>query len=1115
MSDNHSFALKDALSKFANVSRLRDCAIPLLHTLDYKSQRTVDVGSVGEFLQTFDDGSLTEKQKSLFGCWEEVDILFQFTDDEVKRQMNLHSTNSFDGNQHKSFLFIGVDMSERNYSRTHLAGTARVVNRLFRMPVIVLFRYGSVLSLAAVHRQPNLRDGSLEVLGTVTLVKDINVQNPHRAHLDVLSNLAFSRMADSGVQDFDGLHDKWEQELDVELLNKKFYKKLFKWFERASKECKFPDDGAGTGGAERHVIRMITRLLFIWFLKEKELVPERLFSDSFAQAILKNHQPNNSNYYRAVLQNLFFATLNTEIEDRAFNTQSQQNDSDPRNFRYSNLLRDPVTFINELKQIPFVNGGLFDCLDDLNNQKCVDAFTENSTWSEELYVPSSLLLSKNDGLFALFRRFKFTIEESTPFDREVALDPELLGRVFENLLASYNPETRKSARNATGSYYTPRQVVDYMVHEALAESLSNKLTTVKDDVATWRDRIRRLFEHSDLTDDPTDHFNTQEKKSIVKAIANITTIDPAVGSGAFPMGILQTLTLALRRCDPDNSLWEEVQKDRAKEKASQAFDSMSQTSRDEELREISATFEKYRRSDYGRKLYLIQNAIYGVDIQAIACQIAKLRFFISLVIEQELDRSEPNLGIKPLPNLETRMVIANSLLELTTEKEFSILQDEIDQNLQEIVSVRERYFLADSRAQKIRCSRRDRELRRKLQDILKAGLCNYKAQQEQKIARNLKLATNEDEFEKFQELELTKSLLEIGQYESAYSAARDIAEWDPYDQNKQATWFSAEHMFGVTNGFDVVIGNPPYIQLQANQGREAKRYKNEGFETFGSTGDIYQLFYERGCTLLKPETGILSFITSNSWLKAEYGKPLRRYFSNFHTPLQLVEMGKDVFENAIVETAVLLVRKGQSLYEQGRAVVVQPTFDVPFPPPASHWETFEPAGDSPWIVLSPEERALMQKIEAVGTPLKDWDITIYYGIKTGFNDAFVIDTAVRDSLISADPTSEEIIKPVIRGRDIERYRANWAGLWMISTLPSLRLRIDNYPAIKQHLISYGKERLAQTGRHLSGGGRSRKQTSHSWFELQDTCAYHDKMSENKVVWIQLVPRVHHEVHVWH
>ena len=984
MAEDLSQKISDALAALAGEALLREGAKGLLNALGYESARTAEAGSVEEFLDRFrPERPLTDKQRRLFDDWRKVEIVFQVTGDEIELppdQPRLFDGPGFDRGRVKSFLFLAVDMQSGAYRRADLAEATRAVNRLFRMPVIVLFRHGPALTLAAIHRRVHKRDDNRDVLKKVTLVKDIRLQNPHRAHIEILADLSLKDMIRAGVRTFDDLHVKWEQALDIEALNKRFYKELFRWFERAVEECRFPDDGAGEDSDQRHVIRLITRLLFIWFLKEKGLVPEDLFEERFARERLKDYEPESTGYYRAVLQNLFFATLNTEIDRRAFSTRTPESHRDFNRYRYRDSLMDPEGFVEELRQVPFVNGGLFDCLDDFAAARAggrrIDAFTDNiEAQGRDLHVPARLLLGKPDGLFTLFRHYKFTIEENTPLDTEVALDPELLGRAFENLLAAYNPETRETARKATGSYYTPRQVVDYMVREALIEALAVNARPTVTKEEHWRDQLGYLLDWEDGNADAGEFFDAEEARAVVEAIAGLRTLDPAVGSGAFPMGILQTLTMALRRLDPDNELWETFQKERAAERAEQAFDTEDRQKRDDELTEISATFDRYRQTDFGRKLYLIQNGIYGVDIQPIACQIAKLRFFISLAIEQERNPAEPNLGIKPLPNLETRFVAADTLIRLDRPAQGELGRTENVRRLEaELEANRERYFHAGDRQAKRDLQKRDAELRRQLAaDLRQAG---------------------------FQE-----------------SAAENIARWDPYDQNEHANWFDPEYIFGISSGFDIVIGNPPYIQLQKNGGLLGKQYGHAGYETFARTGDIYQLFIECGCRLLSPEVGALAYITSNSWLKAEYGRRLRKYLASRHTPLTLIEMGKDVFDNAIVDTAVLIVRNGKARSVTCRAVDIDQTSPRRFPPPQGDWGTLQPEGERPWMALSSVERTVMEKMEAVGIPLKEWDISIYYGIKTGFNDAFIVDTAIRDRLINEDPASGEILKPILRGRD--------------------------------------------------------------------------------------------------
>ncbi|MDE0685089.1 MAG: Eco57I restriction-modification methylase domain-containing protein [Candidatus Poribacteria bacterium] len=879
----------------------------------------------------------------------------------------------------------------------------------------------------------------------------------------------------------------------VEPLNKEFYEKLQAWYNRAQTQVTFPNDQNIDHDihVQTSLIRLITRLLFIWFIREKKLVHSSLFDQTELPKLIRWTVP--SSYYKAILQNLFFATLNVEIDKRDFRDkhrfQGKNRDyGDQYRYRYHDMVVDSQEWRGVFEKTPFLNGGLFDSLDrkldvrNLEDKKQIDSWHKgirpeklmirmegfSDRTENPLSVPNSLFFNddeKEPGLIDLLKQYQFTLVESTPIDVEVALDPELLGKVFENLLAEYNPETRDNARKQTGSYYTPRNVVDYIVEEALIAVLIEKVQPEDDDPDFYRDRLRYLFNYAETNDDAEELFTENERESITSKIANIKVIDPAVGSGAFPMAILLKLTLALQRLDPDNTFWEVLQKKRARSRLDEAIDIRDQNERDAELQEISETFERYKDSDFGRKLYLIQNSIFGVDVQPVACQIAKLRFFISLAIEQDVDKQAWNFGIRPLPNLETRFVTADTLLKLEQSVQMGLFHGPIEILKLKLGENRERYFHATTRQVKLECRNVDQQLRNELSSELNSA----------------GLLPPDD--------------------------AKEIAAWDPYDQNSKADWFDAEYMFGVTDGFDVVVGNPPYIRLQKDvgKGKLGDLYGRSGFETFARTGDVYQLFYEQGCKLLTKSGGVLAYITSNSWLRAKYGKALRHYFTERCTPLRLLEMGKDVFKNAIVDTNILIVRFGNS-HETGKAVDIDRLSDKTFPPDDSLWGELRTNEGDPWISLSKIEQSIMDKIEAVGTALKEWDISINYGIKTGCNQAFIIDNKTKERLIREDPKSAELLRPVLRGRDIGRFRANWAGLWLIASFPAMKVNIDDYPAINKHLLSFGQERLEQGGKTLSDGNKTRKKTPHAWYELQDTCAYHGEFKKEKLLWMDMTSR---------
>ena len=1062
-------AIKDALAAL-HTGDLLEKSKNLLSTLGYRSELTPKLfESVDDFFTEYPPLNPNTKTEQHFReNAQSAQIIFQVTEDEIKQQRNLFNQQSTNFNQanNESFLFCAVELKDKNYSRTKYVEFTREINKRLFAPTVIFFRAGEYLTIAFADRRPSKTDADFDVLGQVTLIKEVLLNNPHHAHVDILSELSLQDRLrwmheNDFPQNFDGLLAAWLNTLNTEELNKQFYRKLFAWYQWAVKTARFPTDEVHGIKSEEHVIRLITRLLFIWFIKEKGLVAEKLFNRTQVSKMLsEDNFEKGDSYYRVVLQNLFFATLNTEIDDREFRTETADNQRDFSKYRYKTQMRDPEKLLELFAKTPFINGGLFDCLDTFNEttgEYChVDCFSDNQY--EKLSIPNNLFFDKNRGLLPLLKHYKFTVEENTPIDQEVALDPELLGRVFENLLAAINPETGETVRKQTGSYYTPRPFVDYMVEETLIASLSQKCQPTDANMELWNERLHYLFDYAKVCDDASEWFDNQETDAIVKTMSELKTLDPAVGSGAFPMSVLHKLTLALRRLDPNNIRWEALQKELAKKRAAEAFNTQDQQERDDELKEISDIFERYRESDFGRKLYLIQNSIFGVDIQPIACQIAKLRFFISLAIEQEPDATADNFGIKPLPNLETCFIATNTLIGFSIQRTLtSVKAARLERKLQ---FNREQYFHATTPKRKNQCKKKDKKLR----------------------------------------TALAAELQELGMFADD---TQRIDQWDLSDQNTTANWFDPEWMFGIKTGFDIGIGNPPYIQLQNDGGRLAVLYESCEFDTFTRMGDIYCLFYEKAHKLLN-RTGHLCFITSNKWMRAGYGKKLRNYFILHTQPVQLLDMGPGMFD-ATVDTNILLLQNN-SIFEDltsFRAVSIGSDFDKQTGNITQYMDDNGvdmemPTEDEPWVILSSEELNIKRKIENVGIPLKDWNINIYRGIVTGCNEAFIIDDAKRQRLIDQDPRSAEIIKPILRGKDIKRYYAKPSGPYILATGYDLDI-LNDYPPIFGHLEDIGKQidsgRIKTKGKGLF----ERDDQGENWWNLR-ACAYYTEFDKEKIVW---------------
>ena len=853
----------------------------------------------------------------------------------------------------------------------------------------------------------------------------------------------------------------------VEALTKQFYKDLFEWYQWAvepSSNITFPNntitEDDDRDDIETKVIRMITRIMFVWFIKQKNLVPDRIFDIDFLTTILKEFDPYSTtvgNYYNAILQNLFFGTLNRAIQDEDGNTRKFATSSkrDVKTlYRYAEMFSiSEQEVINLFAEIPFLNGGLFECLDKTKYadgvEQCYnfDGFSRNDArfadgrFKHRAVVPNNLFFEPEKGLISILGRYNFTIEENSPEEQQVALDPELLGKVFENLLGAYNPETKETARNQSGSFYTPREIVNYMVDESLIAYLGDNAF------------VRSLF-RTDFTFDKT---KTDDYQKIAEKLKAVKVLDPACGSGAFPMGLLNRMIDILERISPDERV-------------------------------------------YDLKLSVIENCLYGSDIQSIAAQITKLRFFISLICDCEKDASKPNFGIPTLPNLETKFVSANSLIAKKKKPAQGNLFEnpEIEPTKNELEEIRHKHFSAKSASTKHRLREKDQTLREKL----------------------AKLLSDDDNF--------------------APEDAKQLAAWNPYDQNAVSPFFDPEWMFGVADGFDIVIGNPPYIQLQNNGGELAKLYENCNYSTFARTGDIYCLFYERGWQLLK-KNGHLCYITSNKWMRAGYGEKTREFFANKTNPMLLIDFaGVKIFESATVDTNILLFSKSSNQHETVCAVTNKQNKDS-----VKNLSDFvqqqnsicDFATSDSWVILSPIEQSIKKKIESVGTPLKDWDINIYRGVLTGCNEAFIINSEKRDEILANCQTederqrTDELIRPILRGRDIKRYGYDWANLYLIATFPACHYDIEKYPAVKNYLLSFEeenlrdsgydwvadnyladfcKQKLAQTGKFIEIAGKritigntpekARKRTSNKWFETQDSISYWDLFFQPHICW---------------
>jgi adenine-specific DNA-methyltransferase len=1102
-----------ALQAFGDAP-LQKASAKLLNSLGYASEKTADLGNTAASLlanieQFKPELGPINRDKVKADRWKSCAFLFQLTNDEIPSlavgQTPLGADSKLTRGQIESFVFLSIELKDEQWSRTDLAAIARELNRRFPMPGILLFRHGGLLSLAVIDRRQNLRDASRDVIDSrITVIKDVRLANPHRAHLDILTSLALESLGDKRrPSSFRELYDAWIETLSTQKLNESFYKQLAWWYLWAVKEVSFPQ-GGGSDRDAIGVIRLLTRLIFVWFIKERGLIPEALFDREALKTMLKvgvGDTADESHYYHAILQNLFFATLNVDmgVERRWAKDGAGMKDDYLISlvYRHKEAFQNPDAVLAEhFAKVPFLNGGLFECLDEALTDKDLErnpglrdlAVKEGTGWvlridgfsrrlEARAHVPNKLFFGGTDdaalntefetkgkrypvkGLIDLLNGYKFTIDENTPLDEEVALDPELLGKVFENLLASYNPDTRSTARKQSGSFYTPREVVDFMVDEALIAYFDRHLP----ETAEREDKLHRLLSHAD-----TGHeFSDAEADTLVAAIENLKALDPACGSGAFPMGILTKLFVALRKLDPDNRRWRAQNLAPLQQRLAGARKTPDPLQRDAEISDAEAALEKHKKdfadpayADYTRKLYLIEKCIFGSDIQPIAVQIAKLRFFIALIVSQPIDRSKPNWNITPLPNLETKIVAANTLFGVPRHgAQASLLDDPaIAEKEGELRDANAAYFTSRTRATKKRRKQKVQKLHEELVVLLKRD---------------------------------------------GFVTARDadrMARWDPFDQNRYADFFDVEWMFGMPRArdnseavFDIVIGNPPYVRHEDIKELTPILKSEYQYECGSSRADLYVFFYERSVKLLKAG-GVLSFITSNKWYRAKYGEALRLFMAT-HTQLNsIIDFGDEaVFTALAYPTIVIATRREKPInpppaadnlralnwmqehpVETFPAVFADASFDVP-------QSALRKEG---WQLEPPLKRQLLARIRTAGKPLGEYvNGRFYRGIITGLNEAFVIDGATRERLIAEDPKSAEIIKRYLRGRDVKRWKVEWAGLYLITFPFGFHEMLKDYPGVLRHLAQF-EDALRKRGQCTSSrNGKGVGQ--HHWLELDN------------------------------
>lgn len=968
MNSKHSKQdIESALRDFAN-AQLKEAAIALFECLGYRSQKRLDLkpNTGAGFISTFAQDRPFNREQAMVDDWESVDFLFQLTDAEIQTsgqgQLPFESSVKYDGAIIQSYLFFAIKLAKDRYTRTQVSAITRSVNRLFDMPAMLLFLHGDTLTLSIIRHRLHKRDESKDVLEKVTLIKDIRFANPHRAHIEILHDLSIAALFETHhFSNFVQLHDGWQKTLNIAVLNQRFFREIRDWYYWARENAHFPKDAPKDRERKDSisVIRLLTRLIFCWFMKEKGLIPAELLQERALLHILKDfdsQSPNESKFYRAILQNLFFATLSVPMPERQFRTAHRYHGKnkdymDHRVFRHRLLFRDENALESLFGEIPFLNGGLFECLDyrsDAEGEVRIDGFSDVE--NKQPVVPDFLFFTaeqpdtglgidlnsvygtKNKkyvlrGLIKILDNYKFTITENTPVEEEIALDPELLGMVFESLLAYYNPETGAAARKQIGAYYTPRQIVDYMVEEALIAHLKDVLATSFPGSKEVEVRLRELFAYKEKSGHS---FTEPEVQALVEALDHLKICDPACGSGAFLMGMLHRVVFVLSKLDPDNARWKQKLLERTPA----------------EIRAETAKAIQGKSLDYIRKLGLIQNCIYGVDIQSIAIEISKLRFFISLLVDFHVDRlrKSENYGIEPLPNLDYKLMQGNSLLDEfhgmslapdgggdnTVQRRLALDQER--QRLVEILWKRQTEYLLAARPDD-----KDR-LRAQVNDAI-VGLFHYEIE-ERKTPYFAALKALEQKARGLPGEEARRRYYDAGkakidqEFRFDFIAAEEDLRVFTYG-HKDRSFFPWRLYFADVflqhGGFDITIGNPPYVRAD-EQSEENRRQRQAilgsgQYETLWEKWDLFVPFIEKAYKLLRPR-GITTMIVSDAYCHSKYAQKSQNWFLRNSRILWLDFFSRIKIFDAAVRNMTYLFQKADGTHNKPERRVHDPEFGV-------------------------------------------------------------------------------------------------------------------------------------------------------------------------------------------
>ena len=670
------------------------------------------------------------------------------------------------------------------------------------------------------------------------------------------------------------------------------------------------------------------------------------------------------------------------------------------------------------------------------------------------------------------------------------INASVLGLIFEKING-----------HKDGSVFTPGAVTMYMSREAIRQTVVWKFN----EVMGWNCKDYEALRDKDIED-------------YVKANALVDSLricDPAVGSGHFLVSVLNEIIRTkydlgiLLDCDGKRIKKQDYNIDIENDELL-VFDEdglpfVYVPGNPESQRVQEALFKEKRT--------IIENCLFGVDLNPNAVNICCLRLWIELLKNAYYTKESGYTELETLPNIDINIKVGNSLIH-----RFALNQDISEILKKSGVSIND-YRNAVSQYKNAHSKDEKHALEETIQKI-KDDFQTYIGQHDPRLVRKYQIERELDKVSATLLFEVSKKE-QAQRDKQAKELQKKLAniqqEIDDIRNNRMFVGaFEWRIEFpevldeeGNFKGFDCIIGNPPYIQLQ-KMGTDADALQKMNYDTYERTGDIYCLFYEMGMKLLR-KGALLSFITSNKWMRAGYGKILRGHISSNYNPTLLIDFANNkIFDSATVLVNILSLEKcnnkGQTL-----SCSVEDGFDVSKLSDyvQTHIQISSFKSDDTWSILNEIELSIKQKVEKAGIPLKNWDVEMYRGVLTGFNDAFIITSDKREEILSncADDSERdrtaELIRPILRGRDIKRYGYDWANQYIVATFPSRHYNIDDYPALKEFLLSFGTERLEQTGKEYIIDGekvKARKKTNNKWFETQDSISYWDEFSKPKIIY---------------